>query len=257
MTPAERIVAALPRDGGRPRLIPYLMAGFPRLDLTVELLLAAEAGGAALVELGLPHSDPLADGPTIQAAGQTALREGTTVARALAQLATARSRGLAVPVVCMSHLNPLLQFGLESFCSAAGQAGVDGLVVPDLPLEELAELARCASRTGLGICTMVAPTTPDSRIELAAARASGFLYCVSRTGVTGAGGSGEGPELLRRARARTEVPLALGFGVRERAQIDALTGLAEAVVVGTRFVEAAAAEDPVSAVLELGVSLSG
>lgn len=257
MSPAERLRRALPRDGARPRLIPYLMAGYPDRDHTVPLVLAAQAAGAAAVELGLPHSDPLADGPTIQAAGQRSLEQGMTVALALEQASRARGSGLTVPLVCMSHLNPLLQFGLERFCERATECGVDGLVVPDLPLEEMEELSGSASAVGLGICAMVAPTTPDARVLLAASRTTGFLYCVSRTGVTGQGGAAEGPALLARVRTLTDTPLALGFGVRRKEQLDDLIGLADAVVVGTLLVEAVSGPDPAGALAEAVRGLIG
>ena len=246
-----RIREALARRPGPPHLVPYLMAGFPRRDDTVSLLLAAQVGGAALVELGLPYSDPLADGPTIQAAGQRALAEGMTVAIALQQVQQARAGGLTVPLVVMTYLNPLLQMGLAEFCRRAVASGVDGVLVPDLPLEEADELLGAAAVAGLGVTTMVAPTTPDQRLARAAMLSTGFLYCVSRTGVTGGGSEDqeEGRQLLLRARRLTDIPVALGFGVRRSEQIQSLAGLADAVVVGSVLLEAASkATDPARAV---------
>ena len=258
MSPAgDRLRGALPRTGGVPRVVPYLMAGFPARDSTPDLLLAAEQGGGAVLEVGIPHSDPLADGPTIQAAGRSALAAGMTTRLALAQVEQARGRQLHVPVVCMTHLNPVAQFGVGEFCQAAAAAGVDGILVPDLPLEEMGELEEAAARAGLAICTMVAPTTPDARIALAAARATGFVYCVSRTGVTGAGEPTEGAALLARVRALTDRPVVLGFGVRRRSQVEALAGLADGVAVGSRIVEAAAGTDPAGAVREVVAELCG
>ncbi|MDA8395506.1 MAG: tryptophan synthase subunit alpha [Candidatus Dormibacteraeota bacterium] len=253
----DAILAALPRSGGEPRVCPYLMAGFPDPEGTADLLLAAEAGGGALIEVGIPHSDPLADGPTLQAAGRHALAHGMTTRLALAQVELARSRGLRVPVVCMTYLNPVAQFGLEEFCRAAVAAGVDAVLVPDLPLEEMGGLEGSASRAGLGLCTMVAPTTPDRRLALAAARATGFVYCVSRTGVTGKGDPTEGTDLLDRVRALSGRPLVLGFGVRRRSQVMALAGLADGVAVGTRIVEAATGADPAASVREVVAELCG
>ncbi|MHB1527158.1 MAG: tryptophan synthase subunit alpha [Candidatus Dormibacteria bacterium] len=246
-----RIRTALARRPGQPHLVPYLMAGFPHRDDTVSLLLAAQAAGAALVELGLPYSDPLADGPTIQAAGQRALAEGMTVAIALRQVRQARAEGLSVPLVVMTYLNPILRMGLAEFCRAAVASGVDGVLVPDLPLEEAEELVAAAKSADLGIITMVAPTTPDQRLARAAALSTGFLYCVSRTGVTGGGPEDqeEGRQLLLRARRLTDIPVALGFGVRRPEQIQSLAGLADAVVVGSVLLEAATdAVDPARAV---------
>ena len=253
----DAILAALPRSGGDPRVCPYLMAGFPDPEGTADLLLAAEAGGGAVLEVGIPHSDPLADGPTIQAAGRLALARGMTTRIALAQVAKARTRGLRVPVVCMTYLNPVAQFGLEDFCQAAAAAGVDALLVPDLPLEEMEELEGVASRAGLALCTMVAPTTPDRRLALAATRATGFVYCVSRTGVTGTGDPAEGASLLERVRALSDRPLVLGFGVRRRSQVVSLTGLADGVAVGSRIVEAARGDDPAASVREVVAELCG
>ena len=232
-------------------LISYVMAGFPRVDDTVPMLLAAEAAGVKMVELGLPYSDPLADGPVVQSAGQRALGNGMTVARALAQVQEAREGGLAIPLVVMTYLNPLLRMGLRHFCELAARSGVDGILVPDLPLEEMAELAGLAEDHGIAMNTMVAPTTPSSRIARAGGLSTGFIYCVSRTGVTGAAASArdEGTSLLQRARQNTDAPLVLGFGVRSAEQVRAVTGLADGVVVASLLLEeAAAAADPVEAV---------
>ena len=253
----DSIVAALSSPGGEPRVCPYLMAGFPDPQTTADLLLAAEAGGGALIELGIPHSDPLADGPTIQAAGRQALARGMTTRLALAQVELARARGLRVPVVCMTYLNPVAQFGLEEFCRSAAAAGVDALLVPDLPLEEMEGLEGAAGRAGLALCTMVAPTTPGRRLAQAATRATGFVYCVSRTGVTGKGDPAEGVDLLERVRALSDRPLVLGFGVRRRSQVVSLTGLADGVAVGSRIVEAAAGADPAAAVRGVVAELCG
>ena len=252
-----RIQQALARRPGPPHLVPYVMAGFPHRGDTVPQLLAAQAAGGAVVELGLPYSDPLADGPTIQAAGQRALAEGMSVALALEQVREARAQGLAVPLVVMTYLNPLLQMGLGDFCRRAVRAGVEGVLVPDLPLEESEELSGAAAQAGLAVVTMVAPTTPDGRLKRAAELSTGFLYCVSRTGVTGAGSEDrdEGRQLLARARRLTDIPLALGFGVRRLEQIQGLAGLADAVVVASVLLEAAAdASDPAHAV---GLTLRG
>jgi len=248
---SQRVAAALERRTGPPRVIAYLMAGFPKREDTSAVLLAAQRAGAAIVELGLPFSDPLADGPTIQAAGQRALAGGMTTSLALEQVRRARADGLSVPLVVMTYLNPILQMGLADFCATAAVVGVDGVLVPDLPIDEAAELSQLAGSHGLAFNTMVAPTTPDPRLAAAARLSTGFLYCVSRTGVTGAGPAteSEGRELLRRARSLTEVPLVLGFGVRRAEQVRALSGLADAVVVGSALVEAAAsAPDPGAAV---------
>ncbi|MHB1499887.1 MAG: tryptophan synthase subunit alpha [Candidatus Dormibacteria bacterium] len=248
-----RIRQALVGGGQHPAVVPYLMAGFPRLRDTVGLLLAVQGAGAAAAELGLPYSDPLADGPVIQAAGQRALANGVTVKIGLAQVAEARAAGFGLPLVLMTYLNPLLRMGLMAFAESAVASGVDGVLVPDLPLEEMSGLREAAARFGLAVNTMVAPTTPDPRIRRAAELSTGFVYCVSRTGVTGSGSAetDEGRSLLLRARAQTDLPLALGFGVRRREQVLALSGLADAVVVGSLLLEKAGmATDPALAVAE-------
>lgn len=244
------IRAALPLGAPRPRLVAYVMAGYPRLELTADMMLACQAGGAALLEVGLPYSDPLADGPVIQHAGHRALVQGMNVRLALQQVEDARSRGLTIPLVCMTYLNPLLRFGLAGFCASARGSGIDGLLVPDLPLEEMDPLAAAAARAEMATITMVAPTTPDQRIAQLAGRSEGFLYCVSRTGVTGSrGGTDDGPGLLGRARRLTQLPLALGFGIVAAAQVDSLSGLADAAVVASRLLEVAGRSDsPAAAV---------
>jgi len=232
-------------------LISYVMAGFPRFDDTVPMLLAAEEAGVRMVELGLPYSDPLADGPVVQAAGHQALSNGMTVAKALAQVQEARAGGLAIPLVVMTYLNPLLRMGLGQFCQRAAAAGVDGILVPDLPLEEMDELAELAADHRLAMNTMVAPTTPDARIAAAGRLSTGFIYCVSRTGVTGASGASrdEGTALLLRARPQTVAPLVLGFGVRSADQVRSVAGLADGVVVASLLLEeASVASRPVEAV---------
>lgn len=255
----NRVRTALQGGGPSPHLVPYLMAGFPKVEDTSGLLLAAQSAGATLVELGLPYSDPLADGPTIQAAGQRALAQGMTVRRALRQVAEARGAGLTIPLIVMTYLNPVLRMGLEEFAEEAALSGVDGLLLPDLPLEEMGELSPVAARFGLALNTMVAPTTPDQRLSRAAELSSGFIYCVSRTGVTGSKSTvgDEARVLLTRARALTAMPLALGFGLRRREQIRELSGLADAVVVGSLLLEVAGvAADPAAAIVEALGALS-
>jgi len=243
---AVRLQAAL-AAGPAIAVVPYLMAGYPAVEATVPCLLGAAAGGAAVLELGFPFSDPLADGPTVQHAGQVALAQGMGVARALDQLRAARAAGLTVPVVTMTYLNPIWQYGLERYCQDAAAAGADGLLIPDLPADEAGPAAAAATAAGLGFVAMVAPTSTPARIAAAAARATAFLYCVARTGVTGAG-HGVPPEalaLLERVRAASPLPRALGFGLGHRAQLAALRGRAEAAVVGSALLEVLAdAPDP-------------
>jgi tryptophan synthase alpha chain len=233
-------------DGRRAALMPYLMGGFPDLDTSLEIARACVDGGASLLELGVPFSDPLADGPVIQSAGSAALRAGVTLDGVL-HLAERLNRD-GFPIVVMCYENQILARGVERFVDMLSAAGVSGLIVPDLPIEEAdTTLAACDERQ-LALVPLVAPTTPDERLELIASRARGFLYVVSLTGTTGerAGLAHALAELLARARSRATVPLAVGFGIGspEQARAAADAG-ADGVIVGSRLVRAAQeATDP-------------
>jgi tryptophan synthase alpha chain len=252
---AERIAAAFESaraDGLRAALMPYLMGGFPDLETSLRIGRAYADAGAAMLELGVPFSDPLADGPVIHAAGTTALRKGATLAQVLEVAA-----GLAteVPVVLMCYANPIFTRGLERFCDQLRDAGVSGLIVPDLPIEEAGLALRACDERGLALVPLVAPTTPESRLELIGRQARGFVYTVSVTGTTGERARVDGAleSLLRRVGAHTDVPIAVGFGIstpgHARAAADAG---AQGVIVGTRLVRAAGeAHDPVGAVGKL------
>src|SRR5207245_525020 len=185
--PVNRIDRAFQdlRPTGRLALIAYLTAGYPSLKDTPALVEAVAGAGADMIELGFPFSDPLADGPTIQAASQAALKQGVTVARALEAAAAARRR-TTKPLLVMTYLNPVLAFGVEAFCRQATQASIDGLIIPDLPPEEAGELRGAAAQAGLDLVFFVAPTSTPARIRAAAKAATGFIYCVALTGVTGA-----------------------------------------------------------------------
>lgn len=237
--------------GALPGLIPYVTAGFPRRDDTVGLLQAAERAGCLAAEVGLPFSDPLADGPTIQRTSQRALENGMTVNLALDQVAQARAAGVQLPLALMTYVNPVFSYGLDRFCADAAHAGADALIVPDVPLEEAGQIRAAADRTGLALILLVAPTTPDARLAVACAHASGFVYCVSVTGITGARTeiAEEAMDLLRRVRKVTDLPRALGFGLSTHAHMEALRGHAEGAVVGSALLNAVAAEsgDPAGA----------
>jgi tryptophan synthase alpha chain len=239
MRPGERLTSAL-EGGSGPALIPYVTAGFPRRDDTVAVLLAAQRAGCAAAEIGIPFSDPLADGPTIQRAGWQALRNGMTTHLAIAQAAAARAAGVTIPLVLMTYINPVLSHGLARFCADAAAAGVDGIIVPDLPGDEAAEAHATAGADGLALIPLVAPTTPDARIARACEHAAGFVYCVSVTGTTGARAeiAGEAFALLDRVRRHTRLPRALGFGLSRHEHIEALRGRCEAVVVGSALLDA-------------------
>jgi len=216
-------------------LIPYLTLGYPTPRLSLELVEAAVAGGADLVELGIPFSDPLADGPTIQRATHLALQQGMTVARCLEMAAELRARGVEVPLLFMGYFNPILAYGVEAFVRASAKAGVDGLIIPDLPPEEGDEIEAACRHSGLALVYLLAPTSTEERIRLVSQRATGFIYLVSVTGVTGARDRLP-PRLasfVSRVRAATRMPLAVGFGISTPQQAQQVGELADGVVVGS------------------------
>jgi len=231
------------RAQGRMALITYLTVGYPSLDATPALVEAVARAGADLVELGLPFSDPLADGPTIQAASQAALKQGMTVRRALAAAAAARRR-TEVPLLVMTYLNPVLSFGLDAFCRQAVEAGIDGLIVPDLPPEEAGELRQLAKQAGLDLAFFVAPTSTPQRIKAACAAATGFIYCVALTGVTGAREQLDPAvvPLVRRVKAETSLPVVVGFGLSRPEHLRALRGVADGAIVASALLDAIARE---------------
>ncbi len=230
------------RAEGRPALIAFVPGGWPEPDATPEIVQALVEGGADAVELGIPFSDPLADGPTNQAAYQQALEQGVTPGAVLDAVRACRAGGVSVPLLLMGYFNPLLAEGLEGFVGAAADAGVDGMIVVDLPVEEAAELAEPARAAGLDVIYLLAPTSTDERIAAVAERGSGFIYCVSVTGVTSARAQlSEGlPAFVARVRARTELPLAVGFGISRREHVVEVGRIADGVIVGSALVQAIA-----------------
>jgi tryptophan synthase alpha chain len=260
-SPGEgRIADAFARRPGRAALMPYLMGGFPDLEGSRRIGEAYADGGADLVELGVPFSDPLADGPVIQAAGAAALRAGATVDGVLG---VAEALAPRLPVVVMCYANLVLARGPERFARALADAGAGGLIVPDLPLEEAPVVADACEAAGVAPVPLVAPTSPDARLERIGARARGFLYTVSVTGTTGERQGGDFAAVVARARAHTDVPVALGFGISTPDQaLAAAHAGADGVIVGSRLVRAAAeAPDPAaavrSAVADLAAALRG
>src|SRR5690242_299368 len=220
---------------GRICMMPYVMAGYPDAATSTALALGLAHAGADVLELGVPFSDPLADGATIQHAGQVALQGGMTPAGAL-EVAEAIHRQVAMPLVMMGYYNPILAFGLEHFCEAAALAGVSGLIVPDLPPEEAEALLLSTNRAGMCLVFLVTPTSPPERLARVAALAnqqqSGFVYCVSLSGVTGARSElpAHLPDFLARVRAQIHLPLAVGFGVSAPAHVAALAEDRKSVV---------------------------
>src|SRR2546425_690425 len=221
----------------RAALMPYVTAGYPTPAASRDALRAAERAGADFVEVGVPFSDPLADGPTIQRSTQTALDQGMTVAGVLALVREAR---LAIPVVIMTYVNPVMAYGVERFVAEAHAAGVSGLLLTDLPAGADPELERRAASGGLALIRLVAPTTPDARLAEAVRGATGFIYLISRLGVTGVREqvpSDLGAQVAR-VKAATTLPVAIGFGIGTAAQAAAAARVADGVVVGSALVEA-------------------
>lgn len=228
-----------------PGLIPYFTAGYPRLESTAGLLLVAQRAGCIAAEVGIPFSDPLADGPTIQRTGQIAIANGMTLALAIDQVRDAREQGVAIPIAVMTYVNPVLSFGVEAFARAATVAGVDGVIFPDLPLDEAADMRASMHAAGAAVIPLVAPTTTPERLARICSTAAGFVYCVGVTGVTGARRdiADDALRLLDAVRLLTPVPRALGFGLSTHDHLMALHGHAEAAVVGSALLDSIAADE--------------
>src|SRR5438132_6361080 len=225
------------RASGELGIVTYITAGDPSLDATLRFVLTLAEAGADVIELGVPFSDPLADGPTIQRASERALKSGTTLAGVLDLVRRIRQPS-QVPLVLFSYYNPILQMGLEKFASAAASAGADGALATDLTPEESEEYRRILATHRLDTIFLGAPTSTDERLAKIAACSSGFLYLISRTGVTGAKDAlpDDLPALLRRARGVTHLPVAVGFGISLPGHVSVLGGLADAAVVGSALV---------------------
>jgi tryptophan synthase alpha chain len=218
-------------------LIAFITAGDPSLDATANIVLAAAEAGADVIELGVPFSDPVADGPTIQRSSERAVRNGTTLAGVIDLVRNLRKR-TEVPLVLFSYFNPILQMGIEKFADAASVAGVDGVLATDLTPEEAGEYRTVLHARGLDTIFLVAPTSTDTRVALIAECSTGFLYLISRTGVTGerAALPEDLPALARRVRRFTKLPLAVGFGISSPEHVSLLGGIADAAVVGSALV---------------------
>ncbi len=252
MSGLERIAegfASARADGRRAALMPYLMGGYPDLERSRAIAFAYADGGADLIELGVPFSDPLADGPVIHAAATAALQAGTTVTHVL-EVCRAIAERVAVVVMCYS--NVIFARGLERFADALVDAGASGLIVPDMPLEEASQMLESCDRRGLALVPLVAPTTPGERLARIGAQARGFVYTVSLTGTTGEQASIDGglDAIISRTAATTTVPVAVGFGISTPAQAAAAAAAgADGVIIGSRLVRAAGErEDPAPAV---------
>lgn len=218
-------------------LVAYVTAGDPSIEGTEGIVLRLAEAGADVIELGIPFSDPVADGPTIQRASERALRAGATLEKVIGLVAAVRKKS-DVPVVLFGYFNPILQMGLDQFAAKASAAGADGVLVTDVTPEESTGYRLAMHERGLDTIFLAAPTSTDERLRRIAAASSGFLYVISRTGVTGVKDSlpEELPAMVRRARKFTQLPIAVGFGISVPAQVTVLGGLADAVVVGSSLV---------------------
>ncbi|ERI08351.1 tryptophan synthase subunit alpha [Aneurinibacillus aneurinilyticus] len=235
-TGAERITAAFAE--GKQAFIPFITAGYPAPELTVDIALALQEEGAAVIELGVPYSDPLADGPTIQHASAQALSYGMTIGRTVELAEKMRSAGLTVPLVLFTYINPVLQHGPERLFKDMEASGIDGILIPDLPVEEAEDIEALAHAHARPLIQLVAPTS-EQRVEMIASRASGFLYCVSSLGVTGARAAlGEGvTRFLEQVRAFSSVPVAVGFGISSAEQAQMVAPYSDGFIVGSALLE--------------------
>jgi tryptophan synthase alpha chain len=246
------------REAGEMGVVAYITAGDPSLGATLQFVQALAEAGTDVIELGVPFSDPLADGPTIQRASERALKSGTTlhgVLELVRQIRNSPGAVAEVPLVLFSYYNPVLQMGLEEFAANASSAGADGVLITDLTPEESADYRRILSAHHLDTIFLAAPTSDDDRLQKISAVSSGFLYLISRTGVTGAKAAlpDDLPALLRRARTFTQLPIAVGFGISLPGHVSVLGGLADAAVVGSALVseiETATAKDASRAAIE-------
>ena len=223
----------------KPGLVVYVTCGDPNLATTREVVLAAIEAGADVIELGVPFSDPVADGPVIQRASERALNHGTCLAQVLTLAAELRQQAQSTGLVIFSYLNPVLRMGVEKFCMVARHAGLDGVLVTDLPVEESGEYLHAMKANNLAPIFLTAPTSPDSRLKRIAEASRGFVYAVSRTGVTGARRqlASDAQQLVLRLRRVTKLPVAVGFGISNAEQFAEVGRFADAVVVGSAVVE--------------------
>lgn len=247
-TPVTQVTRAF--SHGHPAFMPYFTLGYPDYQTSLDIIRVCAGAGADLMELGMPFSDPLADGPTIQHSTQVALENGMTTERCLQAVRDLRTQGVRIPLMLMGYYNPILTHGEAPFARAAAAAGANGIIIPDLPPEEATNLEDSCRQHGLALSYLLAPTSTEARIRLVAQKATGFVYLVSLTGVTGA--RAKLPSTLRnfvaRARRHVSLPLAVGFGISSVAHAQQVGQLADGVIVGSKLISVAQrADDPVDA----------
>lgn len=230
---------AAARAEGRSALAPFVTLGYPDMATSEAMAESILESGADMLELGIPFSDPLADGPTVQMTSFRALENGTTLRMALDSLRTLRARGITAPLIFMGYLNPFLNYGIEEFASEASDAGIDGVIIPDLPPEEAPPYQAVLESRGIYLIPLLAPTSTEARIEQACKQARGFIYCVSVTGVTGArselAGGVEG--LVRRIREHSDLPILVGFGVSRQEHVENIARFADGAILASAMLD--------------------
>jgi tryptophan synthase alpha chain len=226
-------------EKGQVAIIPYLTVGFPTLADTVRLVHSLSNAGSTAIELGIPFSDPLADGPTIQRASMVGLKNGINLGTCLQVVTKLREDGVTTPLILMGYYNPFLAYGISSISEDAANAGVDGLIVPDLPVEESGPLREACLRQGLDLINLLTPTSNEERIIKGCAKSQGFIYCVSVNGVTGSRNQVDDSiaDIVARIRKHTNLPIAVGFGISKREHIETIGRYAQAAIVGSIFIE--------------------
>ena len=227
------------RAEGKSALAPFVTLGYPDLETSEDMAVSILDAGADMLELGIPFSDPLADGPTVQMTSFRALENGITLNGALDSLRGLRARGVGSPLIFMGYLNPFLNYGMERLASDAAYAGLDGIIIPDLPPEEAPPYQKILEESGIYLIPLLAPTSTEARIEQACKQARGFIYCVSVTGVTGARSelSGGVEGLARRIRAHSDLPILVGFGVSSREHVERIAGFADGAVLASAMLD--------------------
>ncbi|MGR3571286.1 tryptophan synthase subunit alpha [Brevirhabdus sp.] len=246
------------RQAGRKAFVAYVMAGDPDYDTSLEVIKGLPGAGVDIIELGMPFTDPMADGPTIQLAGQRALAGGQTLEKTLQMARELRRGDDTTPIVMMGYYNPIYSRGVDRFLRDAKEAGIDGLIVVDLPPEEDSELCVPAQAAGLNFIRLATPTTDDDRLPMVLRNTSGFVYYVSITGITGAAAAEAAdvaPEVAR-IKAKTDLPVIVGFGIRTPESAEAIAGVADGAVVGSAIVAEIAAGKPVGEILDFVRSLT-
>lgn len=230
---------AVLKTEGRTALVTFIMGGDPDMEASQRVLEALPAAGADIIEVGMPFSDPMADGPIIQAAGRRALDAGATVRKILAMVESFRAKEAHTPLVLMGYYNPIYRYGAEAFCRDAAKVGADGVIIVDLPPEEENELKPYAEKSGLSLIRLIAPTSDNTRLPKLCASASGFVYYISITGITGAASAktGDLQQHVTHLRQFTKLPVAVGFGIKTATQVAEVAPFADAVVVGSALVE--------------------